>query len=78
MTDTSPQLREGFSVDQQLALRTAATRLAAEFAEVRPIRDEIARRVRRLLDALHVPATRQTTQADTRPATSLQWERTDR
>jgi arsenate reductase len=31
MTDTSPHLREDLSVDQQLALRTAATRLAAEF-----------------------------------------------
>ncbi|MDH6464610.1 hypothetical protein M2302_004811 [Micromonospora sp. A200] len=145
MTDTSAYLREDLSVDQQLALRTAATRLAAEFdgtygtatvqqflhasydqfatvgsvpvaamaergidiskefpkpwtdevvraadvvvtmgcgdacpvfpgtqyenwdlddpaglslAEVRPIRDEIERRVRRLLDELHVPASR--------------------
>lgn len=32
MTDTSPHLRADLSVDQQLALRTAAARLAAEFA----------------------------------------------
>ncbi|MEU0157218.1 hypothetical protein [Micromonospora fulviviridis] len=31
MTDTNAYLREDHSVDQQLALRTAATRLAAEF-----------------------------------------------
>jgi arsenate reductase len=31
MTDTSPCLREDLSVEQQLALRTAATRLATEF-----------------------------------------------
>ncbi|WP_431906361.1 arsenate reductase ArsC [Micromonospora carbonacea] len=31
MTDTRSRPPEGFSVDQQLALRTAATRLAAEF-----------------------------------------------
>ncbi|WP_406070934.1 heat-shock protein HtpX [Micromonospora sp. NBC_01638] len=127
MTDTSAYLREDLSIDQQLALRTAAARLAAEFdgiygtqtvepamaergidisdefpkpwtdevvraadvlvtmgcgdacpvfpgtryenwdlddpagldvADVRPIRDEIERRVRRLLHDLNVAASR--------------------
>ncbi|MEH1014379.1 hypothetical protein V6U90_14860 [Micromonospora sp. CPCC 206060] len=113
MTDTSPHLRADIVIDQQLALRTATTRLATEFdgtygaetigaefpkpwtdevvraaevvitmgcgdacpvfpgtryenwdlndptgldlANVRPIRDEIERRVRRLLDDLTSP-----------------------
>ncbi|MBQ0894828.1 hypothetical protein KBX37_17265 [Micromonospora sp. U56] len=56
MTDTSTYLREDLSVDQQLALRTAATRLAAEFDGTSGTETE--RRVRRLLDELHVPASR--------------------
>ncbi|ATO15940.1 phosphotyrosine protein phosphatase [Micromonospora sp. WMMA2032] len=34
MTDTSPHLRQEVSIDQQVALRTAATRLAEEFTGV--------------------------------------------
>ncbi|MGX6602151.1 hypothetical protein ACWKSP_08465 [Micromonosporaceae bacterium Da 78-11] len=64
MTDTTAYWRPDLSIDQTLALKTAATRLAAEFdgtygmdvSDVRPIRDELERHVRRLLDDLHVPA----------------------
>jgi arsenate reductase len=69
MTDTSRHLREDLSVDQQLALRTAATRLAATHNAGRSQMalgffthlagdQAVAWAVRRLLDELHVPATR--------------------
>jgi len=86
MTDLQAEYRhEDLSIDQQLALRTAAARLAAEFdgtygpqtierllhnweiddpagldvAGVRPIRDELERRVRALLSPLDLPAGRE-------------------
>ncbi|MEV7231075.1 hypothetical protein AB0M79_29270 [Polymorphospora sp. NPDC051019] len=51
---------QGITLDQQVAPHTAATRLAGlDPVDVRPIRDETERRVRRLPDELNVPATRQ-------------------
>jgi hypothetical protein len=61
MADLVHADQRDLSVDQQLALRTAAVRLAGEFTgrtreQVRPIRDDLERRVRDLLDQLAVPA----------------------
>ncbi|MDZ5446866.1 hypothetical protein U2F26_29765 [Micromonospora sp. 4G57] len=84
MTDTSRHLREDLSVDQQLALHAAAphnagrSQTALGFFTHLAGDQAVAWAVRRLLDELHVPATRWTTRrAGTRPATSPQWERTD-
>jgi hypothetical protein len=72
MTDlTAPSRTQAeLSIDQQLALTTAATRLAGtrytnwdlddpaglDLPAVRPIRDDLEHRVRTLLDELGVPA----------------------
>jgi hypothetical protein len=51
---------DDLTVDQQLALRTAARRLddpaGLGVDAVRPIRDAIEQRIRRLLDEINVPA----------------------
>ncbi|NES16283.1 hypothetical protein G3554_19560 [Micromonospora sp. PPF5-17] len=58
---------ESWNVDDPAAL---------DLVDVRPIRDEIERRVRRLLDQLNVPATRQPTTAR-RSGTATSQGRTD-
>lgn len=62
MTDTSPHLREDLSCPIFPGTRYENWDLddpgGLSLADVRPIRDGIERRVRRLLDELHVSAPR--------------------
>ena len=58
MTDLTCPWQQDLSIDQQLALRTAAGDPAGLHVDgVRPIRDDLERRVRRLPDELVVPTT---------------------